>query len=296
MPEIARATALSQMRSYPAADAQRSISAALSDRSDLLRTAAVQGSEGLLPAVRARLLMPLLDDPVRAVRIEAARALAGVPRELLDPARIRAIESVLGEYRAAQLVNAERPNAQLNLGALAAQQGDEAAAERHYRQALELQPQYLPAYVNLADLYRTLGRDAEGEALLRQALERAPDNADLHHALGLALVRLARLEPALDSLRRAAELHPDEARYAYVLGVGLDSSGRLREAIATLEAASQRHPTDSDILFGLASFHAKAGDRVRAVEVTEQLLRLNAQDLRARQLLAQLSAAPPSDP
>jgi hypothetical protein len=35
---------------------------------------------------------------------------------------------------------------------------------------------------------------------------------------------------------------------------------------------------------------------VRAVEVTEQLLRLNAQDLRARQLLAQLSAAPPSDP
>jgi tetratricopeptide (TPR) repeat protein len=296
MPEIARATALSQMRSYPAPDAQQSIAAALSDRSDLLRTAAVQGSEGLQPAVRVRLLMPHLDDPVRAVRIEAARALASVPKDLLDTAQIRAIDSVLGEYRAAQLVNAERPNAQLNLGALAALQGDAAAAEMHYRQALMLQPQYLPTYVNLADLYRALGRDAEGEALLRQALARAPDNADLHHALGLALVRLGHLEPALDSLRRAAEHNPDAPRYAYVLGVGLDNSGRLTEAIKTLEAASQMHPTDSDILFALASCHAKAGNGERAIEVAEQLLSLNSRDPRARQLLAQLNAASANDP
>ena len=111
-------------------------------------------------------------------------------------------------------------------------------------------------------------------------------------------MRLGRLEAALDSLRRAAELDPEEARYAYVLGVGLDSSGRLAEAIKTLEAAHQRHPTDSDILFGLASFCAKAGDRVRAVEVAQQLLSLNPQDPRARQFLAQLTAqaAPGSDP
>ncbi|HET9229412.1 MAG TPA: multiheme c-type cytochrome [Thermoanaerobaculia bacterium] len=194
VPAIARATALSRMRSGP----ENVIGPALRDPDPLVRLGALLAIE---PDARLRLASPLLNDPVRGVRIEAARILAG--------------SADLTEYQEAQEANADRPEAQLNLGWLAALRGDFSTAESHYRNAMR--SGFAPAYVNLADLYRLQGRDAEGEALLRQA----PDDASVHHALGLLLVRLGRLDEALPELARAVELAPGEARYAYVYEVAL---------------------------------------------------------------------------
>jgi Flp pilus assembly protein TadD len=205
VPGIARATALSRLRSGP----ENVIESGLRDPDPLVRLGGILATESLEPEARLRLASPLLSDPVRGVRIEAARILAGSAAPNLAPA--------LGEYRSAQEANADRPEALLNLGWLAALRNDLAGAEASYRNALRLDPGFAPAYVNLADLYRLQGRDAEGETLLR----RAPDDASVHHALGLLLVRLGRLDEALPELARAVELAPGEARYAYVYEVAL---------------------------------------------------------------------------
>jgi tetratricopeptide (TPR) repeat protein len=219
IPAIVRATALSLLRRAPAPDAVPSIERGLRDREPLVRFGAVTASEALDPESRLRLASPLLADPDRSVRIEAARVLIGTSAPGLEPA--------LAEFRAAQQENADRPEGRLNLGWLAAARGDLAGAEAFYRGALKLDPGYLPAFVNLADLYREQGREAEGEALLRQALRAVSDNADgasLHHALGLLLVRTGRLDAALPELARAVELAPGEARYAYVYEVAIQSN------------------------------------------------------------------------
>ena len=63
------------------------------------------------------LLVPLLRDPVRTVRLDAARALAAAPRESLDPADREALEAGLAEYVESLRLDADRPEARVSLGA-----------------------------------------------------------------------------------------------------------------------------------------------------------------------------------
>jgi tetratricopeptide (TPR) repeat protein len=247
LPAIARATALSLLRAPSEPEAASALAAGLRHADPLLRLGALEASERVDPHSRRVLVKPLLRDPVRAVRSEAARLLADVPPAAWSDADRRTLEDSLAEYRAAQLAHAEQPASHVNLALLAARRGDLTSARAEYQTALRLGPWFLPAYVNLADLDRQEGREAEAEQLLRRGLAIAPDSADLHHALGLALVRGKRVDEALVELERAAELGPGQPRYAVVYAVGLHSAGRKQEALAVLAAARALHPGDADL-------------------------------------------------
>ncbi len=291
VPGIARASAVALLGGYPGPGGLDAVERAASDRDPMVRRAAASALEAFAPADRVRLGYPLLVDPARTVRLQAARVLATAPANLMSSDQLPVLEAALAEYRDSQWNVAERAEAHLNLGWLAIQEGDLEAAEAAYRKALELQPTYAGSYINLADLYRQQGRDGEGEALLRQALGVAPDSGDVHHALGLALVRRRRLDEAIESLARAVELEPDAPRYAYVHGVALQSAGEIDRALAVLESAHRRHPAHRELLYALATLHRDRGDRVAAAEYARKLLRQMPQDAGARELVAQLDAA-----
>jgi Flp pilus assembly protein TadD len=252
-PGIARATAVSLLSRQPGAALAGTLPAALRDADPLVRMAAVEGLDALPPASRLDLAAPLLDDPVRMLRIDAARALAEVPPERMTAAQRAALARGLDEYRAAQRANADWPQGHMNLGVLDVALGDLAGAEREYRTALRLMPAFVPAYVNLADLYRVQGRDAEGEQLLRSGLALDPQDGDLHYALGLLLGRQRRLPEAVEMLWRAAQLRPDVARYSYAYAMALDATGERERAIAVLEAARARRPGDRELIEGLSA-------------------------------------------
>ena len=87
-----------------------------------------------------QLAQGLLDDPVRGVRLEAASLLAAMPQDQLAPADRQRLARAVEEYVAAQRLNADRPEARVNLGNLYAQQGQAAAAEAEYLAARALDP------------------------------------------------------------------------------------------------------------------------------------------------------------
>jgi tetratricopeptide (TPR) repeat protein len=243
-PGIARATALSLLTGFPTAATLEAIAGALDDDDPLVRTAAVEALAIAGPEARVRLAAPRLEDPVRSVRIGAARVLAPAGQGVTEPAWRAALVRAVAEYIASELTNADRPEAHLNLGNFYAESGRLAEAEASYRQALAIDRDHVPALVNLADLYRLQRRDDEGERLLRRALAIEPEQAAVHHAFGLLLVRQRRGADALESLGRAAQLDPANPRFIYVYAVALHSSGRTREALSVVESGLVRHPRD----------------------------------------------------
>jgi Flp pilus assembly protein TadD len=287
-PAIGRASAIALLARYQDARTMAVLRKALDDIDPLVRGAAVEALAGAAPDARAQLLVRMLADPVRSVRMAAARGLVGVPAEHASAGQRAALARGLEEYVAAQRFNADRPEAHSNLGALYAEQGDAAQAQAAFRQALAIDPAFVPAAVNLADLYRSRGDEANADATLRAALKRDPAAAPLHHALGLSLVRRKRLGDAVAELRRAAQLAPDQSRYAFVYGVALHGAGKKAEGIQALAEAHRRFPGDPELLLALATMERDRGDRQAAVGYAQKLIVLMPDDAQAKVLLQQL--------
>jgi tetratricopeptide (TPR) repeat protein len=296
-PAIVRATALRWLGAALDADAVPALAAGLEDADPLVRAAAADAALALPAPDQVVALSPRLRDPVRLVRIEAARVLAPLAGRL-SAASQRDLTAALDEYRSGQLLDADRPEARVNLGSLAARQGDLAGARREFEAALRVGPHFLPASLDLAEVHRQQGREADAERVLREALARVPEaeSAEVHHALGLLLVRIDRLEEASAELARAAELAPESARFAYVHGIAQSSAGETEAAIRTLEAALRRHPGDPEILWGLATLLRDAGQPEAAREHARALLALRPGDPNAGALLRELGPAPSPSP
>lgn len=167
-------------------------------------TTAISASEGLVRYGAARALMnlppprrvvlgaPLLTDSLRAVRVQAARALMGLVE--LPP-------SLRTELETAERVNAARGDAWLNLGSIALAEGNRALAEQHWRTGLAIDPHFAPLAINLADLVR----GDEGLALLETAAKSpGPWETNVAYALGLARWRAKDKQGALAAFRVAA--------------------------------------------------------------------------------------------
>jgi predicted CXXCH cytochrome family protein len=287
-PGIVRATALSQLPEFAAAAAAPAVESALTDADALVRMAALGAVGALSPDRRRVLAPPFLRDPVRAVRLAAVQALAGTPLTALAESQRGDFDRALGELIKSEEVNADRPEAHINLANLYARLGRPADAESELRTALFLDPSFVPALVNLADLLRGQGRDADGERFLEQALRAEPGNAEALHALALLRVRQDRLSEGVELLRRAALVRPESPRFAYVYAVALHDTGRVGDAIAILEAAHRRRPADRDTLAALATYLGERGDLRRALGYAETLAALDPADVGARTLLESL--------
>jgi predicted CXXCH cytochrome family protein len=161
---IARATAWSLLAGYAPAPADSSSDSRIVDDSALVRRAASQSLSESNMDESAVALASLLQDPVRAVRIETANVLAGAPPNTLPGDLATAFEHATDEYIAAQETNADRPEALLSLGTLFARQGKFDHAEAEIKSALAQTHRLHRPRLTLPILYRALGREVEGRA------------------------------------------------------------------------------------------------------------------------------------
>ena len=231
--------------------------------------------ENTEPAERVRLLAPRLSDSILAVRIDAARALAAVERQLPDSAK-PAFGKALQEYIDVQMFNADRPESWTNLATVYAMRGDRARAADAFGRAIALDSSFVPAWVNLADFLRATGDEAGAGAALRDGIRHSPDNANLHYSLGLTLIRQRQLPGALAELKTAARLAPDDAHIGYVYGVALHDTGKSADGIRQLEAVLKLHPDDPQVLQALAAYAKEAGDMQGSMAYSARLQELSA--------------------
>ena len=274
-PSIAIATSMSLLPAYLDKSNLGVLQAGLNNESALVRVASVSALEYLPAQVRVQWAYPLLTDDARIVRIEAARVLATIPAGELPDQQRKIVDKATEEYIQSQTVNADRPEAQLNLGNFYVAKQQFKNAEMSYKKSITLDSSFVAAYVNLADLYRLQKRAADADDVLNKAKTISPGNADVYYAMGLSLIRQQKNDEAVKELKSAATLAPDNARYTYVYAVALNSTGKSEEALEQLQHAHDRFPNNVDILSALVSFHRDAGNEFAAQSYMKKLQKLN---------------------
>jgi tetratricopeptide (TPR) repeat protein len=220
----------------------------------------------------ARLLGPLLFDPVRAVRMRAAAQLAGIPREFLSGEQSAALDRELDAYVASMRSMLDFASSGLNLGNLYEARGDAVAAEAYYRNAIEVDGLFFPAKMNLAVLLSRTGRDQEAESLLREVLDAYPEQYDAAYSLALLLVASGNREEALTYLDRAARGLPGRPRVHYNRGLLLAQLGRDADAEEALLNALSLEPDSVDYLFALTDFYARRDRLEEALELARRMI------------------------
>jgi Tfp pilus assembly protein PilF len=261
---------------------------ALNDTDPLVRRAAIMALQNLPAAQRLTQLAPLLNDPIRTVRMEAANALVDAMLGA-TPEQLQAFNKAAAEYVAAQKFIADTSEGQSALGSFYARQGKYAEAEKQMQMALKLDPNFIPVYVNLADVYRMQGREAESDLTLRQGIKKAPQNAAVHHSLGLSLIRQKKMPEAIIELRKSAQLAPQNTRYAYVLAVAYNSAGQNPAAFSEIRRALKQSPNDLDLLIAGATFAKESDDSEQIRFYVQELMNRYPNDPNVRQFLQEFN-------
>jgi serine/threonine protein kinase/TolB-like protein/Tfp pilus assembly protein PilF len=157
-------------------------------------------------------------------------------------------------------------------------------AIKHFRQAVEIDPDYALAYAGLADAYYALSsnhvpaNEAMPKALAaaEQALRMDDTLSEAHASLGLVKAFYEwDWAGAEGEYRRAIELNPGYASAHHWYGWYLALMGRLNEAIAEIKQASELDPLSLEINsdLGLSFFFARQYER--AIEQFEKALEMD---------------------
>jgi Tfp pilus assembly protein PilF len=214
----------------------------------------------------------MLYDPVKAVRMEAARRMAGISDAVLDSKRKRVFLASLAEYRNSMEYSADFAFGRYNLGNLYAALKQPQKAVDHYQAAIKIDDLFYPAKVNLAMLYNQMGQNSKAEALLREVAASQPEIYEVHYSLGLLLAEEKKYAEAANQLKQAAGGMPHRARVHYNLGLLLQHLEQDSDAEAALLKARELEPDNLDYLYALADFYIKRQKLKQAGDIAREMV------------------------
>ncbi|MCD6584900.1 MAG: tetratricopeptide repeat protein [Desulfobacteraceae bacterium] len=274
LPVIVRATAVSMLISYPEEKSLQALERALADDESMIRHAAIRTFSrfSLDEKQRLQFALPLLYDPAKAVRMEAAMCLSPVSENVLKENERKLFESALSEYKGAMAYAGDFPQAQFNQGLLYSNLGDLKTAEKHYKKSIAIDDVFYPAKVNLAMLYNQTGENDKAEKLLKQAYEIRPDMHELAYSLGLLLVEKKEPIKAVHYLTLAADGLPNNARVHYNLGLLLQSINQQSEAEKYFLYALKIEPDNLDSLYAMTTYYLNTEQPFKAKPFAEKII------------------------
>jgi tetratricopeptide (TPR) repeat protein len=291
-PIMVRASALSRLAGYSRGYTLDSVRLAVRSGEPLLRYAAPLAAASLSADSQWRLLSPLLEDDLRAVRHQAIGTLLDTTRQ--DPSLRPRIAPYVNDWLNELALNLDFPETRTRIAGAHLAMGDPGRAEEALEASLDLQANWVPGLLNLADLYRATGRDADAGPLLERALGLVPEDPAVLYPYALWLSRSGRLEEALTYFDEAVRQAPDQPVYAYAHALALNDTGNGVSAVAVLESLLTRWPENEQALVAVVTMLRDQGRYAEALDYLDRLLLLRPTDtelLRFRQALAAAAAA-----
>ncbi len=160
-----------------------------------------------------------------------------------------------------------------------------------FKQAVEIDPTYVPAWAELADTYLWDGRPEElsreeANALADQAIQIAistdPDYAFAYYVRGISWIFTHhKFEQGIEDFQHALELDPDDAFLVAAIGKGALLTGQFDLAIAQYQAALAMEPVVPEFLWFLGRAYLSSG-RLDDAEATFRKLSSLSQSYRGK--------------
>ncbi len=273
-----RATALALLGNYPDEKALNTLKLRLTDEDPIIRHYAVRNLRPTTIEEYKSAFVPLLTDPVKAVRAEAALQLSQLPPETFDTTWIKIFGEALAEYEQSMEYVADFPTGSYNLGNLYSRKGNAVEAEKFYRMAILTDNLFYPAKINLAMLYNSMQQNERAEQLFREVIRDHPEQSEVYYSLGLLLAEMNKLRQSAEILEMAAERMPQRARIFYNLGLIYQYINQTAKSEQNLLKAVELEPENQDFIYALVDLYTKTGNPDKAT--SWQLMLQNQRELR----------------
>jgi Flp pilus assembly protein TadD len=289
-PAFTRAGAMLALRQFISKASYDEARRNLDANDSVVRVAAISKLEDLPDDEAHRDLVPMLEDPTRTVRTEAARILARVPETLFSPEDLEIFNKVFEELKLRYTSNLDRPESHLSSGILAEnQQPASCCLKSTIARQVRRESTYVPARMNLATLLSRRGRSKEAEKVLREAAELQPTWGQVHYSLGLLLAEdRNRLPEAIRSLERASAYWRDNPRVFNNLAIAYWQSDKIDDAISAFLQAIKLQPDNPEFIQNVVQLLVQRGRWSDALPHARTMVRLLPENQQAQAFLAQI--------
>ena len=135
---------------------------------------------------------------------------------------------------------------------------DFVTAEREYRKAIDLNPNYAPAHQWLAEQLSSLKRNDEALAEIRRALQLDPMSVIMNRIYADILVAGRKLDEGIQQYQRTLELDPNFPTTHFFLGRAYEAKGMYDEAVKEYSISSGLD-TVADVMAKASDVYKKSG-------------------------------------
>jgi TolB-like protein/Tfp pilus assembly protein PilF len=147
-------------------------------------------------------------------------------------------------------------------------------AEREFRRAIDLNPNYASGHHWYAEFLSLVGRHEQAIAESGRARELDPLSNIINTWVGSRYLFARQYDKAIEQYRYAVEMDPNFVPAHLVLGQAYEQKGMLQEAIAELERAVNLSGRSPVYLASLAHAYGLAGRRTQAVMLLQDLKKM----------------------
>jgi tetratricopeptide (TPR) repeat protein len=257
------------------------------------------------------------DDAAKALQDTYGMSLSTLEQELrayvrrgdLSAQRVANVDpQAYASYTAMQRSSLSEGEANYYLGDLLLHSGRENDAERYFKQAIALDPGFVPSYASLGTLYVYQRRYAEAKKYLQKATS-SPQSHLVHYFYAYVLSRegmstageIAKYSPEnaavmREQLLRSIKLAPDYAPAHYLLAlIDVVTEQRLDEALEMAQKARRLAPAKTSYALLEAQIYLRRSDAAAARAILEKLTRDSDERVRseAKELLDSLNETGP---
>lgn len=274
IPKIVKATAASYLANIPGDNSLRALIECLSDKDAQVRYRALRSLANFNPTQWLEAAAPLLQDPVRSVRVAAADLFLTLPQDQVPQGFVSSLLTAKGELTDYLYSQADFATGNMMIGDYYFRIQDHANAEKFYLRGLKKDSLMNLVRLNLSIVYNLTNNNPKALEVLKTAQKINPENERIYYNMALLYNEMNDKENALNSFEKAVRLNSPNPRVYYNYGL-LVLPSDAQKAESVLKKGLTFAPDDAGLHYALTYLYLNQNQSLKAMKHAQILKRVD---------------------